>query len=194
MAKKEDVEVLQVWEPHEDRPTKFSDRVIRDSDKSKKKKVLLVGILAFFAIFVYAVFAQPLAHNAKQITNTWNISFTDMYLQEKQGNVTELSSPSYNSTKANFYISMTGSGDKITYDLTITNSGSLDAEVDSIYIIPENQPGDSILYYTNGIDVGDILKAGESTHLTVTAAYNPSATSSSSRKDMSVIINYKQKD
>ena len=117
-----------------------------------------------------------------------------MEIADVTGEAKEISGHDFTSTKANFYVSLTGPGDSIVYDLTIKNSGSLNVEVDSIFVVPTSQPGDQILYSVGGISVGDKLDAGESTHMTVTVMYNNNATKSeeSVRKDMSVIINYKQ--
>ena len=122
-----------------------------------------------------------------------NIGFIDMEINDIVGGAKELGKPSFTSNKANFYISLSGPGDKIVYNLTIKNSGTMDAKVDSIYIIPENKPDDQIIYSVGGISLGDELKAGESVDMTVTAMYNRSASSATDvRKDMSVIINYAQ--
>lgn len=189
----EEIEILDVWQPHADEITDAKDRKIKMSQKSINRIVIFMVTLGAFLVMWYSTFAQPLASNTNQVTDSWNISFTDMQLQNQVGGAKELSLPSYTSTKANFYISLTGKGDKIVYELTVKNSGSLDAKVDSIYIIPENKPSDQIIYSVGGISLGDELKAGESAKMTVTAMYNNSATESgTARKDMSVIVNYKQ--
>ena len=164
------------------------------SKQSTNKIVIALVAVAAFLIMWYATFAQPLAFNVRQADDgAWNIGFTDMQVDDIIGGAKELSKPSFTSTKANFYISLSGPGDKIVYDLTIKNSGTLNAKVDSIYIVPENKPDDNIIYSVGGINLGDELDAGESVHMTVTAMYNRSVNNNESvRKDMSVIINYKQ--
>lgn len=192
----EDIEVLELWEPHADEITDAKDRHIKMSKKSTNRIVIALVLVGALLTMWYAVFAQPLAFNARQASDdgSWNIGFTDMYVDDIVGGAKELGKPSFTSTKANFYISLTGPGDKIVYDLTIKNSGTFNAKVESIYVVPENKPGDQIIYSVGGINLGDELKAGESTHMTVTAMYNRSATTSleSVRKDMSVIVNYAQ--
>ena len=146
----------------------------------------------------YTTFAQPLAYNAKQMklqsnNGSWDIRFTDMYQKRKIGEAKEISNPSYSSTKASFYISLSNPGDEITYNLTIKNAGTLNAKVLSIYIMPENRDDDPILYYVSGIAVGDELNAGESTNMTVTAKYNENINSSNILNNVSVIVNYVQK-
>lgn len=194
MKNKDDkIETLEVWEPHSEEIIDAKDRNIRMSQRSINRIVILMVSLGAFLVIWYSAFAQPLASNSNQVTDSWNISFNDMKLQSQVGGAKEVNSPSFTSNKANFYISLASKGDKIVYELTIKNSGTLNAKIDSIYIIPENKPSDQIIYSVGGINLGDELKAGESTKMTVTAMYNNSATVTGSvKKDMSVIVNYKQ--
>ncbi len=194
VKKDENIEVLELWEPHAEEITDAKDRHIKMSKQSTNRIVIALVAVAAFLIIWYATFAQPLAFNVRQADDgACNIGFTDMQVDDIIGGAKELSKPSFTSTKANFYISLSGPGDKIVYDLTIKNSGTLNAKVDSIYIVPENKPDDNIIYSVGGINLGDELDAGESVHMTVTAMYNRSVNNNESvRKDMSVIINYKQ--
>ena len=47
-------------------------------------------------------------------------------------------SKNYNSTTANFSVGFTQPGDSITYDIEVTNSGTLDAVVESITVETDN--------------------------------------------------------
>ena len=59
--------------------------------------------------------------------------------------------PSYTATTANFSVGFTQPGDSITYDITVTNKGTLDAVVESINVVKgDNQ---AITYTTNDITV-----------------------------------------
>lgn len=192
----EEVEVLELWEPHADEIVDAKDRHIKMSKQSTNKIVIALVTLGALLIMWYSTFAQPLAFNARQQTTddgSWNIGFTNMEISDIVGGAKELGKPSFTNNKANFYISLSGPGDKIVYDLTIKNNGTMDAKIESIYIIPENKPDDQIIYSVGGINLGDELKAGDSVQATVTAMYNRSSASSDvARKDMSVIINYSQ--
>ena len=194
--KDDEIETLELWEPHADEIKEAKDRHIKMSKQSTNKIVIILVAIGAFLIVWYATFAQPLGFNARQQTadsGAWNIGFINMEINDIVGGAKELGKPSFTSNKANFYISLSGPGDKIVYNLTIKNSGTMDAKVDSIYIIPENKPDDQIIYSVGGISLGDELKAGESVDMTVTAMYNRSASSATDvRKDMSVVINYAQ--
>lgn len=191
--KEEEVEVLELWEPHADEITDAKDRHIKMSKQTSNKIVITLVAIGAFLIMWYATFAQPLAFNVRQANNgEWNIGFVDMEIADMTGEAKEISNHDFTSTKANFYVSLTGPGDKIVYDLTIKNSGMINAKVENIDVTLNNKPGDQIIYSVGGIDVGDELKVGESTHMTVTAMYNRNATTSldSVRKDMWVVITY----
>lgn len=201
---KEEIEVLSL---SEDKISKSNlsnvnipndDRRVKNSKSSANKLVIILVALGALLTMWYTTFAQPLAYNAKQMklqsnNGSWDIRFTDMYQKRKIGEAKEISNPSYSSTKASFYISLSNPGDEITYNLTIKNAGTLNAKVLSIYIMPENRDDDPILYYVSGIAVGDELNAGESTNMTVTAKYNENINSSNILKNVSVIVNYVQK-
>ncbi len=196
----EDIEVLELWEPHADEITDAKDRHIKMSKSSTNKIVIALVLVGALLTVWYAVFAQPLAFNAKQRTSDgkdWQIGFTDIKLADTVGTVRELSKPSLTSSStASFSVSLTGPGDTAVYDLTIKNSGTINAKVESIYVTPLNEKDDYILYETSDINVGDVLKAGESTHMKVIVTYNdkiatPSISNGESvSKNVTVIINY----
>ena len=190
-----EIEVLELWEPHADEITDAKDRHIKMSKQSTNKIVIVLVALGAFLVMWYATFAQPLAFNVRQAEQDgdWNIGFTDMKVVDIVGQAKEVSKHDFTSTKAVFSVSLVAAGDKIVYDLTIKNSGIINAVVDSIYIVPENDPNDTIIYSVDGINVGDKLKAGESTNMKVSILYNSNATVNKTlSKTVSVIINYKE--
>ena len=176
------------------------DRRVKPSKETTNKAVIALVTIGALLMMWYTFFAQPTASNSKQLqlkqndSGSWDIRFTDMYQQRKIGTASEISAPSYSSTKASFHVSLSKPGDEITYNLTIKNNGSLNAKVSSIYVMPENNDGDSILYFVDGINVGDFLDAGKSTNMAVTAKFNSNGSPVSGVvKSVSVIINYVQR-
>lgn len=170
---------------------------VKKSKKTYNAITICLAILGAFLIIWYAAFAQPLAFNNIGVNegNTWNIHFTNMIQKSIVGEAKAINKPDYTSTKATFSVSLTSPGDSITYELTVKNSGSLDAVVDSIYVLPENGTNDPIWYTVSDIEVGDELKAGAETTFKVTALYNPNITSTTNvnSKSVTIIINYRQK-
>lgn len=124
----------------------------------------------------------------------WNISFTKVIKTEVRGSAKEISRVSYNDLSASFNVLLPKPSDSISYEFTISNKGTLDAKLDTISVTPENREADAILYETSGVEVGDVLNAGESTTLIVTVSYNPKNEDIEPEgKAAKIYINYSQK-
>ena len=116
-----------------------------------------------------------------------------MYQKSKSGKAFETTKPSFTHHEATFNVALTEPGDEITYDLTITNKGNLDAKLVKILVLPENTSDDVILYFVSGIKEGDVVEAGKSTNMTVTAKYSMTHSSQFSKKAVQIVLNYVQK-
>ena len=142
----------------------------------------------------YALFGQELTiDGASSIDSTWKIEITNIASKNVIGDAVNKASPSYTATTANFSVGLTQPGDSITYDITVTNKGSLDAKVQSIDIDTGNNP--AIVYEVSGIEVGDKITKNNGTNvLTVKIDYNNNITSQPAitTSDITVTINYVQ--
>jgi len=168
----------------------------KTNNKYKNYLLIVLATISIFLVGWYAVFAQPLAFNTTFSNNesVWDIRFTSINKKVVIGNVGELQAPTYNHTKATFKVLLKHPNDSITYDLTIKNAGTIDAKVDSINITPENKPNDLVWFTTDDIYVGDVLKANEEKHMTVTIRYNKAIESTLAySKDCVILINFSQK-
>ena len=160
-----------------------------------KKKIIMVVLSVLVCIMAvgYAVLAQQLnITGTTSIDSTWKVEITNIGEKEVVGKAVSKVTPSYTSTTANFSVGLTQPGDSITYDVEISNLGTLKAKVDSINInLDEN---DAIKYTTSGVSNGDKLGVGEKTTLTIKVEYDSSVTSQPSvtSKDITVTINYVQ--
>ena len=164
-----------------------------------KTVTIIVLIVLIFSVGI-VTFAQPLDSNLFDTANKtnstdWDISFTKAIQRNISGNAKEVKQVSYTATTASFSVELTGTGDSVTYDFTITNNGRLDAKVESIYIVPTNKEDDVILFQTSNLKVGDELLAGESKDIRVTALFNPNYNGNANnlQKSATVIINFVQK-
>ena len=163
----------------------------------KNRKQVIIGLL-FFLICVmttgYALFGQEITiDGSSSIDSTWKIEITNIASKNVIGDAVNKVSPSYTATTANFSVGLTQPGDSITYDITVTNKGSLDAKVQSIDINTGNNP--AIVYEVGGIEVGDKITKNNGTNiLTVKIDYNNNITSQPAitTSDITVTINYVQ--
>ena len=128
-------------------------------------------------------------------TSAWDIGFSSAKIVEIVGGAKEISPVTYNDNSASFNITLASPGDKILYNFTIKNKGQIDAVATSIYIIPDNDSSNPILFNVSGIDIGDELKAGKSVDIEILARYNPDFIGSADghTETIKVIINYSQK-
>lgn len=164
---------------------------------SRKTKIRIITVITVVALLVvaYATFAQPLATNTVTKTLSWDIGFTNVIKTGVYGEAQEISQPSFSHTDASFNVALTGPNDKITYEFTIENMGTVDARLESINIIPNNFASDAVLYTVSGLNIGDELKAGDSTKMLVTVSYNNSVqdVSNNYQKSARIIANYVEK-
>ncbi len=162
----------------------------------KDRKKLLIGILSTLICVMavgYALLAQQLTINGSaSIDSTWKVEITNITQKELVGGVTE-KSKSYTATTANFSVGLTQPGDSITYDIEVTNSGTLDAVISNINVITDNNS--AIIYTTSGLKSGDtIAKNGEKKYLTVKIEYDSNVTSQplNNDNDITVQLDYQQ--
>ncbi len=193
--KDDEIEVLDIWEPHADEITDAKDRHIKFSKKTTNRIVIVLVALGALLLMWYSTFAQPLASNNQQYKDEHiYIGFTNTEILSIVGSAKEVNKPDISARdEANFYVSLSNIGDKIVYDLTIENRGNMDAKVDDIRMEPENKDGDAILYYLSGIKEGDVLPKGSIVHVQLTVTYqNAVQVAGVVRKDLTVNIDYVQ--
>ena len=163
----------------------------------KNKKIIMIGILCALVCVMavgYALLAQELNINGRaSIDSTWKVEITNITEKDIVGDATSKETPSYTSTTANFSVGLIQPGDSITYDIEVTNSGTLDAVLESINVsMGEN---DAITYTTSGLKKGaKLTKNGGKNTLTVKVEYNPEVTSqpTNTGKELTVTLNYEQ--
>ena len=162
----------------------------------KDKKKLVIGILCTLVCIMvvgYAILAQQLnITGTTSIDSTWKVEITNIQEKEVVGDAVSKVTPSYTSTTANFSVGLIQPGDSITYDIEISNLGTLKAKVDSINVVMDEN--DAIKYTTTGVQNGDKIGVGEKATLTIKVEYDSSVTSQPAvtTKDITVTINYVQ--
>ena len=162
----------------------------------RNKKTLMIGILCALVCVMavgYAAFATQLnISGTASVDSTWSVGITNIKERNIIGDAVSKETPSYTATTANFSVGLIQPGDSITYDIEISNLGSLKAKVDSVNITMDEN--NAIIYNTEGVEKGDKLGINEKDILSLTVSYNPEVTSQpeNTAKDISVTINYVQ--
>jgi hypothetical protein len=142
----------------------------------------------------YALLAQELTIKGRaSIDSRWKVEITDINSKDIIGDAVNKVDPSYTATTASFSVGFTQPGDSITYDITVTNKGTLDAVVENITVNKGNNS--AIKYTTSGLKRGDKITKNNGTNtLTVKVDYDSSVTSqpASTTNNITVTINYQQ--
>ena len=161
-----------------------------------QKSWMIIGLclIVLFMAIGYASFATDLTiTGSSNITSTWDIRITDIKVKSFTGGATKAEEPKVTSnTTATFKTNLVSPGDSMTYTVTVTNNGTVDAKVGSIEMTESQNP--AIVFSTSGINENDLLKAGESQKYDVTIAYNSNITSQPSELSgtLTVKLNYVQ--
>ena len=163
-------------------------------ENNKKIIITVLSVLVVAMAVGYALFAQELTINGSaSIDSTWKVEITNITSKDVVGGAVNKTDPTYTATTANFSVGLTQPGDSITYDITVTNKGTLDAVVESITVNKGDNP--AIIYTTSGLKRGDKLTKNNGTNtLTIKVDYDSSVTSqpTSTTNDITVTINYQQ--
>lgn len=197
--KDDEIEVLELWEPHADEIKDSNDRHIKMSKKTTNRIVIVLVAIGALLLMWYSTFAQPLASNNEQYRQgdgTFDVHFTNIELDESGiiGTAKEVKKPSLedNSQKANFYVSFANAGDTIKYNLTVKNEGNVNAKVARIKPSLENMT-DGIIAYSVDFDYTKVLKPGDEVIISFKAKYLGGVASGETyKKDMSVEVYYEQ--
>lgn len=181
----------------------------------KDSKNLIIGMLCAVVCVMavaYAAFQTTLTINGTAtISSTWNVAITaiDCTATAVEGGQAAAVTKSFTATTAQFDFTFNQPGDTGHCDVTISNTGSLDARVKSIDTVVKDGAGtsksdsldvtdaDLIKYSLSGITVGDTLAATKTQTYKIDAAYDADATGSATEatktKTVTVTIGYEQK-
>ncbi len=186
----------------------------------KDSKNLIIGMLCAVVCVMavaYAAFQTTLTINGTAtISSTWNVAITaiDCNATAVEGGQAAAVTKSFTATTAQFDFTFNQPGDTGHCDVTISNTGSLDAKVKSIDTVVKDGSGasktvtaddnsldvtaaDLIKYNLSGIATGDTLAAGKTQTYKIDAAYDADATGSATEatktKTVTVTIGYEQK-
>ena len=160
-----------------------------------KKNIVITFLIGIFCIMsiVYAAFSQTLNITGSAfIDSRWNIKITDVATKNVIGDATKVFEPVVSDTAVTFKTNLVSPGDSMTYSVTITNDGTIDAKVDSIEITDSKNP--AIIFSTLGINENDLLEAGDTQTFDVIVSYSEAVTSQpqDTSATLTVKLNYVQ--
>ncbi len=176
---------------------------MRQSEKKKRNIIIgsLLGVLVLMTVG-YAAFSSVLnIKGTSGISSNWNIKITSI----TEGAITGSASTSLNedgskkiigvgTLTASIEADLVSPGDSIEYDITVTNSGTIDAKLEKITLTDSNNP--AIKFTSSGLEEGSELNAGDSAVLTVKVEYDSNVTSQPENTEgtFTVTLDYTQKD
>lgn len=164
-----------------------------------KKNLVIIALIAIIGVMVasYAAFSTNLNINGTaSIDSNWNVKITDITVESSTGEAKKTFEPVVLETQiaATFGTTLYLPGDTMTYKITISNLGSIDAKLDSIEM--SDQKNSAITFTAYGLEIGDVLPV-ENTHTYyVTVTYNSDVTQQPSTEDLestlTIKLNYVQ--
>ena len=138
----------------------------------RRRKIILGGLLCLLLIMTvgYSAFSSKLdIKGSSMVTSKWDIEITDLQVKNTLGEAEDVSH-SFDTLTANMEADFYSPGDEITYEVTVSNLGTLDAVLDNIKINMDSQ--DIIQFKVDGITSGEELKQGTSTKFDLIMKYN----------------------
>lgn len=188
-----------------------------------RHKNMLIGALLAVVLFMaigYAAFSTSLQINGTaDITSKWEVKITDIKVKNVNGNphgtasnpstfpadyddssLRGTSNPTYTDTTATFYSELVSPGDYITYDVTITNAGTLPAKLSSVTWDATSLSTynvSPIIYSYEAPNVNSVIAANNGTaHVYVTVTYDSNVTQQPAAADLeksaTLILNFVQ--
>ena len=160
---------------------------------NKGRNVVIGALLAAVAIMAvgYAALAQTLTINGTAtITSTWNVAITGISSGVATGTATNGSEPSFTGTSATFNVNLVKPGDKMVYEITVKNSGTLNAKLTGLTVNPSDTADTGIYYKVTGVEQGTTtLDASRTNTITVEVGWNASDTTTPSAKTQALTVN-----
>ena len=163
-----------------------------------KNKLLVASVvLVGLASVAYAAFTQTLTINGTgNATGDWDVAITSITQTSATG-ATEVSAPTFNATSATFDVDLAYPGASATYNVVVTNSGTIDAlftAVGGVTAANANAPT-YITYAVSGVTDGvTTLNSGTTNTVTVTVTWDAASApvTTGTTKTATITLDYEQ--
>ena len=164
--------------------------------RRKRNNLIILGLCAVVVCMgiVYAAFSTQLRINGtSSITSNFRVLITNIETGDIVGSASNKEEPTYTDDSATFSASLEKPGDSISYNITVSNEGTIDAVIDSIKINAPKQ--DAIIFSIEGINSKEDLLKDESKTFSVVVKYNENITTQPDTTDINftVDLEYLQK-
>ena len=155
---------------------------------NKGRNIIIGTLLAAILIMAvgYALLSQSLTINGTaNITSNWDVKITGISEGTPTGSATNVSPASFEGTSATFNVNLVKPGDKMVYEITVSNLGTLNAELTGMTVSPANPASTGIYYRVTGVEQG-VTKLDASQTNTVTVEVGWVATDTSTPEETTV--------
>lgn len=164
----------------------------------KNKLLVAAVVLVGLASVAYAAFTQTLTINGTgNATGDWDVAITGITQTAAVG-ATDVSAPTFNATSATFDVDLAYPGASATYNVTVTNNGTIPAVLATIDGLTQaNAAAPLYIDYTlTGVTAGTttLSASGGTNTVTVKVEWDPlDATSNpSATKAATITLDYEQ--
>lgn len=144
----------------------------------RNKKSIIIVCMCLAVLFMVVVFAalqtRLVINGSGNIMGNWNIEISNIQ-SVATGTAYNISEPTYNGTNATFNTGLKKPGDKMTYTITISNYGNIDAIISEVKA--QNLGKNNFTIHTiSGLKENQELLKGQAINFTVTVEFDSSAT------------------
>lgn len=169
-------------------------------DSKMKSKIVVTAVAIIFVMVTAAIVLAQNNHlfsagenpNGDGDNATWKVEFTSIAEGEKTGKAVSREMPSYTSTYATFSVDFVAPGDSIVYDVQVSNLGTLDSVLNEVNFIM-NEENEGIKCELEGLDIGTIIKQGESKNFKIKISYELTSTVAVEFDEpISISLNFRQ--
>lgn len=155
----------------------------------KKRKLFIGSLCTLLGILsiIYIVITDNRNFNDTVMNGElFNVKVTDVLETNIKGNAKSVSKPIFKDTIINFDMEFSSIDDSITYNIQLTNQGSIDAVINKINI--DVNKDSSIKYSIDGIKENDKLKHDNSTSFSIKIDYISKSSNNNDKENIKVVL------
>ena len=160
---------------------------------NKGRNIIIGTLLAAILIMAvgYALLSQSLTINGTaNITSNWDVKITNITEGTPTGSAENASPVNFTGTSATFNVNLVKPGDKMVYQITVSNEGTLNAELTGMTVNPSDTADTGIYYKVTGVEQNVTkLDASQTNTVTVEVGWVATDTSTPTVKTVPLTVN-----